>query len=411
MAVINSPSMNLPIPGVGTQSGPTYAENIDDCLTLVDQHDHSIGKGVQITPAGININAALSMGGNNLTNIASLVLVSQSAVSTLRALYVAPGSEVPTTDDLWFNDGNGNAIQITSGGTVNASIASLPGENYSAGTFFWKQGAGSTTPANFDIGSITIRPNTAGTTNGVQLNPPSGIASQYGLQLPLLPATTKFLQLDASGNLTGAIDITGGLTTSNISSTAGILGSQLSSTAGIVNGQIQNGTLVGSGTGTSKFVANTIGDADIASQGVSFQRLDQGAGNSALNPSTIALTTGTVISIGNINTGGAPTSIQSYRPIFVNFGADGGTGSINLPVSNNTCSVTFAVKIGGVTIHTVTCAHTSATTSSISIPLSALNCYVLTSPASGAAVTAALTCTVNAGSPTITSIFMQAFQI
>ena len=97
---------------------------------------------------------------------------------------------------MWYTDGNGVPIQLTSGGLVNATIASLPGESYAAGTFFWKQGNLSTTPANFDIGSITLRPNVAGTTFGVVLNPPAGITSEYDIQLPLLPASNSFMLLD-----------------------------------------------------------------------------------------------------------------------------------------------------------------------------------------------------------------------
>lgn len=335
MSVTNSANMSLPIPGVGTESGPNYSFDVNASLTLVDQHDHSIGKGVQITPAGININAALSMGGNNLTNIASLVLVSQSAVSTLRALYVAPGSEVPTTDDLWFNDGNGNAIQITSGGTVNASIASLPGENYSAGTFFWKQGAGSTTPANFDIGSITIRPNTAGTTNGVQLNPPSGIASQYGLQLPLLPATTKFLQLDASGNITGGPNVTAGLDHTNLSGTAGILGSQLSTTAGIVGTQIASATIT-----DSNIAATGINGAGVSNGGhIQDQTVDNAAiAIGAVTPSNMTSASyhaantyaGGTITSGNTATIFTGTAVAAKnRPLFFSFRSNGlQTGTI-----------------------------------------------------------------------------------
>ena len=50
-----------------------------------------------------------------------------------------------------------------------------------------------TTPANFDIGSITLRPNVALTTNGVVLAPPSAISSQYQINLIFSPYLTLFL--------------------------------------------------------------------------------------------------------------------------------------------------------------------------------------------------------------------------
>lgn len=201
MSSTNTPNMSLPLPTVGNQPGPDYALNINQCLTLLDQHDHSPGSGVQITPAGLNINSNLSLQDNALTLVKSILFQSQTAVTALQSLYVAPGTETPVTQDLWFTDSNGVAIQITSGGAVNATIASIPGESYSAGTFYWKQGALSTTPANFDIGSITIRPSLAATVLGVQLVTPAAIASQYSLTLPLLPSSQSVMTLDNSGNI------------------------------------------------------------------------------------------------------------------------------------------------------------------------------------------------------------------
>lgn len=197
-----SPNMSLNIPTVGQEPGPQFAFDVNTSLTLIDQHDHTPGRGVQITPAGININTALSLNGNNLTNALNISFNSQSSSSVLQALYVAPGTETPPLQDLWYNDSAGNAVQLTSNGLVNATIASLPGESYAGGTFFWKQGTGSTTPANFDIGFITIRPNVALTTFGVTLTPPSAIASAYNIALPLLPSVNSFMAIDNSGNIT-----------------------------------------------------------------------------------------------------------------------------------------------------------------------------------------------------------------
>lgn len=227
MASTLSPNMNLIIPGVGSEQGPTYALDLNSSLTLVDQHDHSLGSGVQITPAGININAALTLNDNNLTLVKSAVFVNQTAISTLQALYVKPGSESPAINDLWYNDGNGTPIQLTSAGAVNASIANLPGESFDGTTFTWKQGDGSTTPANFDIGSINLRPNTPGTVNGVFLQPPSAISSQYDIFLPILPATNSFMAINAAGVITASPAVLGALTTANLSPTAGITLQQL----------------------------------------------------------------------------------------------------------------------------------------------------------------------------------------
>ena len=210
--------MNLPIPSVGSESGPQYAFDVNNSLTLIDQHDHSPGKGVQITPTGMNINSALSFNNNSATNVSAVIFQQQlSANSTLLALSSAPGSGSGTSD-LFYTDGNGVQIQITKSGVVNASAASIPGESYNSGTFIWTQTQSSlpTTPANFDIGSITLRPNVAATTFGVKVSPPSSIASQYNIALPLLPSVQSFVTIDNTGAMAAPIAFNQGITGSNI---------------------------------------------------------------------------------------------------------------------------------------------------------------------------------------------------
>ena len=51
-----SPNMSMPVPTVAVAPGPGWATNLDASLIHIDSHNHSSGQGVQITPAGININ-------------------------------------------------------------------------------------------------------------------------------------------------------------------------------------------------------------------------------------------------------------------------------------------------------------------------------------------------------------------
>ncbi len=247
--------MNLTIPTVGSQPGPQYASDINSALTLIDQHDHSEGRGVPITPAGMNIDENLSLESNSLIDATSLVFVaSSSGVTTPMALSVAPGGESPAQQDLWFTPDTGIPIQITKNGAVNATVSSIDGETYAAGTFFWTQSQDMlpTTPANFDIGSIILRPNTAATAFGVQLVPPSAISSQYSINLPLLPASQKIMTLDASGNMTAPYVVDNStivIATNTIKVPDG----------GITNTQIADATITG-----SKLVDETIGFDQLA---------------------------------------------------------------------------------------------------------------------------------------------------
>lgn len=257
--------MNLPIPTVGTESGPQYAFDVNTSLTLVDQHDHSPGKGVAISPSGININSQLSFNDNLASNVSAVIFQQQlSANSTLLALSSAPGSGGGTSD-LFFTDGNGTQIQITKSGVVNASAASIPGESYNTGTFIWTQtqSALPTTPANFDIGSIILRPNIAATTFGVQLSPPSSIASQYNIQMPLLPSVQSFLTLDNTGAMAAPIPFNQGITGANIA--AGTVtrqnqvpvGQQISASSGTFNIGPPNGNVLTPVTNLSVTITTT----------------------------------------------------------------------------------------------------------------------------------------------------------
>lgn len=259
MASTISPNMNLIIPGVGTEAGPTYAFDINSSLTLIDQHDHTPGKGVQIVTAALNIDADLSLNDFSLTNATTIVFTpSSSASTTPQSLSVAPGGESPQQQDLWYTPNTGAPIQITKNGAVNVVASSIDGESYASGTFFWTQAQDAlpTTPANFDIGSVTIRPNTALTTLGVTLSPASAISSQYSIQLPLIPSVKNLVTLDTSGNMvadtnvdnssieivsntirvkaqgiTAAMVLNNTLTTNQISLTAGITQGQLADAA------------------------------------------------------------------------------------------------------------------------------------------------------------------------------------
>jgi hypothetical protein len=202
MSTTISPNMSLVIPGVGSEAGPAYATDVNNSLTIIDSHNHSSGSGVQITPNGININSALTFNGQAATYMGSIGFsLSGTAPTLAQSLYVLNGSETIPLPDLWYFDGTTN-IQITQNGIVNATASALPGQSYASGTFIWKQGAASTTPGNFDIGSVVIRPNIAATTNGVTLAASS--TGSFTLTLPssLPTANMGYLAVDTTGAMT-----------------------------------------------------------------------------------------------------------------------------------------------------------------------------------------------------------------
>lgn len=113
--------MNLDLPVVLTTLGPSWATKINTALETVDEHDHSSGKGVQIKTAGININADLSYNDFRLTDVKSVKL--QDDLSATLTGATNAGSIYQYNNNLYFTNGSGIAIQLTSGG----SIVSIPG--------------------------------------------------------------------------------------------------------------------------------------------------------------------------------------------------------------------------------------------------------------------------------------------
>lgn len=218
--------MNLPIPVVGVDPGPDWALNINSCLTIIDSHDHTSGKGIQITPNGLNINTDLSFAGNNATNLRSTRFIAQgsplSLSSDLGCLYVS-GS------DLYFNDASGNQIRMTIAGGVNGSPGSISNliapasATYVSGTatFVWQSAVN--VAANMDNASVILRNQTINS-KGLTLSPPNAMGSDYSIVLPFLPVSQSIMTIDASGNIAtpGVYPITGSSIANNTITSANI---------------------------------------------------------------------------------------------------------------------------------------------------------------------------------------------
>jgi hypothetical protein len=209
-----SPNMNLVLSTVAVDSGLNWENNLNASLTTVDSHNHSSGQGVQINPAGININADLAFNANNATSARSLRFQPQfgplSGGADIGCLYEAGV-------DLFYNDGSGNQIQITSGGSVNATSSGISSgtatASFSSGVLVVN--AAVNKPANIQGGSLLLGNNVA-SSKYLTLSPPSAMASNFGLVLPSIPVSTSFMQLDSSGNMSASVATSGGITGSNI---------------------------------------------------------------------------------------------------------------------------------------------------------------------------------------------------
>lgn len=252
-----SPNMNLIVPTVSVDPGPDWANNINASLSILDQHNHAPGSGIQITQSGIALSPAATTYDSltfNTSNAYALRSVRFTAQSSALALTTDIGCLYESGVDLYYNDGSGNQIRITQSGSVAGSSGTITGlpsgtasAAYAAGTFIFQ--SATNTPANIDGGSYVFR-NVVANSKGLTLNPPNSMAADYSLVLPAIPGATNFLSIDSSGNIAAYAAVLGALTTANLSASAAIVGTQIAAST-IAGSNIAASTITGSNLQTN----------------------------------------------------------------------------------------------------------------------------------------------------------------
>lgn len=322
-----TPNMSLIVPEPLVTTGPTYATQINSTLDVIDAHDHSAGKGVRVTPSGLNINADLSFNQNSATNLKAVVLAPQASVSTNAALYNIGG-------DLFYRRGDGTQVQITTVAGVNTSgvggITGLGGTSASASytnassLFAWLSAAA--TFAKQATGDLLIysRAGAVGVVQAVTLV--ADVAtSAYSLYLPATGPTdnqimrmtaasaSKFVTLQGTANQVTVTHNTSDTTLSlpqNIHTAAtptfaGLtLTGALGGTTANLSGQVNVGSLVSAGA-----VSGTTGTFSAAVSGTTGTFTGAVSGTTGTFTGAVSGTSGTFS--GNISlTGGASSTIS-----------------------------------------------------------------------------------------------------
>lgn len=250
--VIISPNMNLPVPVVGSEPGPDWANDNNACLGIIDSHDHASGSGVQITPDGLNINSNLPFNDYGATGLSLLSFSAQSSITTIDSLYVKGV-------DLYYRDGSSNEVRITTGGAVNATSSGI--SNGTATASFVSTvlvvNSASNTPANIQCGSVLLGNNVAGS-HFLTLQPPNAMAADYSLTLPSVPAAQQFVSIDTSGNISGYVNVSGGITSTNLASNS-------VTTAKITDANVTAAKLASNSVTTAKIVDAAVTSAKIQS--------------------------------------------------------------------------------------------------------------------------------------------------
>lgn len=123
-------NMSLNEPTVGTTAGPTWATETNSNWTSIDAHDHTSGKGVQLTPSSLNINGDLEFNQNSASELKNVIFDSSvSAASTNYSVYQASGN-------LYWRNNSGTAVQITDGSAVKTTGGSISGMSSTAVVLF-----------------------------------------------------------------------------------------------------------------------------------------------------------------------------------------------------------------------------------------------------------------------------------
>lgn len=206
-------ALELPIPA--QQVGPTYAVNVNDAFTAIDSHDHSSGKGVPVPSAGISIDADLSFNNFGQTSIEFSRFHQKGSADTSSG---HAGEVQNVAGDLVWINGSGASVQVTAGGTLNA--AALGGFTGDYG------GPGVTAAAKFTnatglyeffkdmtdyaIGAFSKLRLKANSISNILTLSPHASTSAYEYKFPqAVPAATKFMRMDVSGQTDADVAIDG----------------------------------------------------------------------------------------------------------------------------------------------------------------------------------------------------------
>lgn len=113
-------NLNLPVPTV--TNGPQWANEVNDSFDTVDAHDHTPGKGAPIPSQALNITDDLEFNNNGATELSKTQFQNKPAVD---AGLLNAGSLQVINGDIWFVNGGGAAVQVTSGLSVVAPSSPL----------------------------------------------------------------------------------------------------------------------------------------------------------------------------------------------------------------------------------------------------------------------------------------------
>lgn len=195
------PGTTLPF-GVAA-AGESWGELVNTGLSTIDQHDHTSGKGLRITPAAISIDAELDFNSEDLIGLRSTrfeaISLGDLGVSDIGALIVSGA-------DLYYVDTAGNQVRMTSGGAVAGAPGSISGlaapasASYSSGPKLFSFESDTDTVGGIACGPLVLTDSSIPSGFATTIQVPAGLAADYQLTLPgALPGHTQLATFSSAG--------------------------------------------------------------------------------------------------------------------------------------------------------------------------------------------------------------------
>ncbi len=281
------PNIGLTQPTLGGDSG-TWDDELNDNHALIDAHNHTSGKGLQVPTLGININADLTFGGLYAPiNLHRITFASITAIASgnAQSLFVSSAD-----NELYWRNHSGVNVKLTAANALNvaAFTGGIGGDYSSAGAavafdnanklYTFKDGAGNW--ARNESGGIRLIEFGTAESVYVGLIAPSALAASYDVTLPLAaPGSTSLVQMSSTGVLTASntvanavvlsstLAVTGAVTLASLvaaSSTVAVTGAvTVSTTLGVTGAATLSSTL-----GVTGLITATAGLTAAANQHV-----------------------------------------------------------------------------------------------------------------------------------------------
>jgi len=199
---------------------------LDSLFSLVDSHDHTTGKGVKIPSASLNVNADIPINSAGthyaLTDALAFDMFPTSTGSV--AAYSSALFTNSADNNLYFRNAASQLVQITSGSTINVTVAGAIGGDYGPSGYLLdattatdyyhfyqefvtgvRQYAG-VAHGQLDIFEQKAAPAAGVPANRVRQKSPAGLAASYDLTwLTALPAANTLMMVDNTGAITAPV--------------------------------------------------------------------------------------------------------------------------------------------------------------------------------------------------------------